>query len=191
MRHAHTSWNGPPRRYQGRLDVSISEVGKSDARESTFDFSQIDLVISSPALRCRETIRALSYNFENLFFDPRLWEIDMGIFSGRYEKEVMLEYPELYCNWQSNPTATKIPKGESFGCFYERVIEMMSEILQLSFEKNILLMTHGGVMRLLYCHYKKISYNQFNGIKIKNLAIFSFDGYCYSELLTSPRVQEL
>ena len=54
IRHGHTVWNGPPLRFQGQMDSSLSDDGRSEAialgKRMPY---QPDRIVSSPALRCR------------------------------------------------------------------------------------------------------------------------------------------
>ncbi|HEX2221985.1 MAG TPA: histidine phosphatase family protein, partial [Candidatus Limnocylindria bacterium] len=76
-------------------------------------------VVSSPALRCRQTADALTTALPRerppLESDPALLEIDYGAWEGLTAAECRERDPELRAAWEADPFATRCPGGESGG----------------------------------------------------------------------------
>lgn len=172
LRHAHTIWNGPPRRFQGRADVSLSEAGKTACLELRSSLNiQPNQVISSPALRCQETARLL-FPDHNIALDERFWEIDNGYFSGLTENEVAQLYPNQWTTWQTTPSQIRPGDGELLSEMLERLIHAINDWTKLSHDKDIIAVTHGGPIRVLKLYFDNQNLDMFNQTHCTNLELF-------------------
>jgi broad specificity phosphatase PhoE len=194
MRHAETDWNCAPKRFQGRIDVGISKKGLEEAKLFGKQLTPPSHIISSPALRCRETLAALFPEQElNISFDERLWEMDMGIFAGLSVDEVKNQYPQEWKLWSENPD--KVDFG---GGTLEKLLtdakSALKDIVNIAVIKdndknnNILVMTHGGVIRVLKCFAEMRPLKHFHTMEVGNLASFLYmqnktsTGFCLSKI---------
>ncbi len=173
IRHGHTVWNGPPLRFQGQMDSSLSD----DGRAQTIAFGkripyQPDRVISSPALRCRQTVDCL-FNRKPDAIEPRCIEIGLGWFEGLLATEVAERDAEAVRTWQERPWDGAPWGGESLAQLQERVVEGVSDIVE-SIEpgEKVFLAVHGGVLRTLVCYINDTPLTEYGNIPMANLTLF-------------------
>lgn len=112
-------------------------------------------LVSSPALRCRETASMLARALERPELapatDPRLWEIDYGAWEGLTPEECRARDPELRARWEADPYGTRTPGGESGGDVAARAFAALSPIeawLAGGRERAAVVVTHNHVVRL-------------------------------------------
>jgi len=153
IRHADTGSY-----YRGRLvgatDVDADKNGLNDLKrlKSTLDKFSVATVYCSPLARARQTVerlQSLSSRFKEIFFDERLREIDFGDWEMRNFQEIAKEYPEKLDSW-ARYTGFEFPGGESVASFVNRISQILAEFKNMDRE-NIVVVTHGGVIRTIIC----------------------------------------
>ncbi|KIY23599.1 MULTISPECIES: histidine phosphatase family protein [Mesobacillus] len=152
IRHGETEWN-KEKRSQGRLDSSLTEKGKKDARSlgDRLDNTEFCQIISSPSGRTLETARLVKgERMIPLTTDERLMEIDLGAWQGKTEEEVKSLYPEEFDAYWNEPERYKGVGGETFLQVQQRIIKFLKDLEETVTEGNILIVTHGVVMKTLY-----------------------------------------
>lgn len=153
VRHGQTNENNN-KYYYGKLDVCLNEKGLNQAKKAA-DFLRhvkFDNVYVSERKRTSETAHIiLGHDFEKVNIDSRINEMDFGKFEGKNYKQIKKMYPSQWNRWCSDWKNESPPEGESYMKFYSRVHEFMDDILKLN-EENILVVTHGGVVRSVYCY---------------------------------------
>ena len=74
-------------------------------------------ILSSPALRCRQTAEPVAAELglaaDAIEADHGLMEIDYGSWDGLTAEECLARDPELRTTWEADPYATSCPNGES------------------------------------------------------------------------------
>ena len=78
-------------------------------------------VLSSPLLRCQQSLERLSLVPKNLLEQAQ--EVDFGEWEGLSYEEIEKTYPAKVIEWQNNEDFT-FPKGESLKDFHARIIEL-------------------------------------------------------------------
>jgi len=152
IRHGETEWN-KEKRSQGRLDSSLTEKGKKDACSlgDRLDNTEFCQIISSPSGRTLETARLVKgERMIPLTTDERLMEIDLGAWQGKTEEEVKSLYPEEFDAYWNEPERYKGVGGETFLQVQQRIIKFLKDLEETVTEGNILIVTHGVVMKTLY-----------------------------------------
>lgn len=151
VRHGATDFNNK-NIYFGKTDIKlntrgIQEILKTKEILKTVDY---DVIFSSPLSRAKETALYINYKNLELKFDKSLEEIDFGIFEGLSFEEIEKQYPQelskLEKNWESYDYKT----GETPINFQKRVVEFVKS---LDKDKNILLVTHWGVINCILSYY--------------------------------------
>lgn len=105
----------------------------------------IDLVYCSPIERAKHTLKLFDLD-DNIpvVIENRLKEREMGI----YEKVSFKNLDwEKFWSYNSDLEYTEL---ESMKSVYKRVSHFLDEIKESQIDKNILLVTHGGVSRAVY-----------------------------------------
>ncbi|MEK9133003.1 MAG: class I tRNA ligase family protein, partial [Patescibacteria group bacterium] len=114
---------------------------------------KIDLIISSPFMRAQETAGILAKELGvKVSVDERLSEHNMGIFTGKTEEEYLSQFADIEARFYQ-----KVKGGESFEEMEKRVIEVINHINQAHEGKNIVVVTHGDVIRGAARYFDRIS----------------------------------
>ncbi|MGH1402491.1 MAG: histidine phosphatase family protein [Acinetobacter tandoii] len=144
---------------RGSLDDALTAKGWQQML-SSIDQSQTlpqqwDVVFSSPLQRC--FMFAEHFIKEQdipLILDKNLQEMHFGDWEGQSIQELYEQFPETLANFWQKPTQTTLPNAETMHQFHLRVSTAMSNIqqrMQLNGWQSALVITHGGVIKLLKC----------------------------------------
>lgn len=158
-RHGQTEWNAL-NKICGRTDIPLTEVGEEQARAmgAKLKGKKIDLVVVSPMIRAQQTARIAAQEAgipESIMVtDERLIEQDYGIYEG------MDRLTEGFLNNKKN-FACKYPGGESQLLVAQRTYNLIDELRKLHPDKNILLVCHGGVCRVINTYFNDIKNEDF------------------------------
>ncbi len=163
LRHGETTNNGD--RLYGATDIPLSNNGKEQLKSATKNISSEPLshVISSPKQRCawlaHELPDHISTNFE-----PGFAEMDFGDWEGQAVSDLLANEP----GFQPNLNQLNPPNGESFTTFSQRVLSTWQAYVNkhLTAGGHHLLITHGGVMRVLLGGILHIPENQLSRLYI-------------------------
>lgn len=148
-RHGQTDWN-VLRKVQGRCDKLLNDTGISQAYETKDNLANtdIDLIICSPLLRAKQTAEIINKD-RNLpiIYDNRIIERDFGEFEGMSTNDFDFH---SYWNYYKNE---KYQQAENIQEFFERIYEFLKDIIEKYRDKNVLLVTHGGVSIPVACFF--------------------------------------
>lgn len=147
VRHGITEYNRD-RRYQGHVDIPLSEEGRRELRPS--DIS-VDKVFVSPLVRARETAELL---FAGIDIEAvhDLIEMNFGVFDGRTADE-MADDPD-YTEWVNGMCEGKCPGGEDKPTFEARTCEAFLEIASLMpDDSRFAIVAHGGTQMALMSRF--------------------------------------
>lgn len=155
VRHGITNWN-KEKKYLGHSDIGLikSELSQLNNLKKVLSGLNFDHVFTSDLRRCQETLAYLSIPVQ-ASIDCRLREIHFGEWEGKTYDELKTHI--AYRNWLENWEAYSIPNGESTDAFKSRIDSFFDELFQQAIETtpaNILVMTHGGVIRYLVSKYR-------------------------------------
>ncbi|MGH4140678.1 alpha-ribazole phosphatase [Clostridium sp.] len=153
LRHGQTEENRKGS-YYGNLDISLNSIGISQGNSARGFFNDIklDRVYVSDKKRTTEMAKLVLEQSEiEIIQDNRINETNFGDFEGKTYQEIKRLYPEECICWQNNWKEFVPPSGESYIVLCERVKHFMEEIKKLDYD-NILLCTHSGVIRAIYCY---------------------------------------
>lgn len=147
IRHGETDLN-VAKVYYGATDCPLNEKGKkqAEALQKSFDKIPVDLVYTSPLIRAADTAKIIFGDTIKTHTDPRLKEMNFGIWEGRYYKDIQEE--PAYIAWMEDWEHTPAPNGESYDDLAERVEEFYQELIATE-EKNVAIVCHNAVLMLL------------------------------------------
>jgi len=155
VRHGETSWNQDGK-FLGHSNPGLNERGISQARAvAGLLFSEdIDLIFSSDLRRAIETSQIIARTHKlPVIVTPFLREINFGVWEGLTFVEIEKHYPVLLSKWMKDPFKVRIPRGETAEDVRYRVIEAWNFLaLKASGEKTVVIVAHGGPLRLLLCY---------------------------------------
>ena len=150
MRHGEALSNVEDKLDSGdRLDNHLTDQGRGQAAKTAEGLKgkHIDLIITSPVLRTRETAaivqKALGLSDQAVMVDERLREFQFGIFSGK-------KAAEFHASITNEEQFLKAPEGgESFMDVRRRMGDFLFEIERRYVNKTILIVSHGNPIWLL------------------------------------------
>ncbi len=156
IRHGRTGFSG---RYVGSSDVELSPEGIRQMKNLRFVMNKQrpDTILSSPMLRCRQSSEIL-FSETNVSYKNKLREVDFGSWERLTFQEIVEKDPDLVDSWSRHPLHFCFPNGESVKHFIDR-IRRVGESIQKSSETDIIVVSHGGVIRNLLCYFLKLDYS--------------------------------
>ena len=174
IRHGETEWNSQ-KRMQGHSNSNLSEVGRGQiqALGELMKNVSFDHIYSSDSLRARQTAEAITqYSGHTLQFDQRIREKNLGVFEGLTSTEAKERHPEIYRLFKTAGANYVIDEGESTQQLLERALEFSEEIRLRHPQERVVMVTHGGVVRVLMKHALGLSIDAPTRFIIKNTGIF-------------------
>ncbi len=174
IRHGETVWNSQ-QRMQGHSNSDLSEEGRAQI-ESLGQWMKnvsFDHIYSSDSLRARQTAEAITkYSGHTLKIDQRLREKNLGVFEGLTTEEAKERHPEIFRLFKTAGSNYVINEGESTQQLLDRALEFIEEIRLLQPDQRVVLVTHGGVVRVLIKHTLGLSVGSPTRFLIKNTGLF-------------------
>lgn len=143
--------------YNGTLDEDINEIGISQAIQTKelMKDNKYDIVYCSPMIRAKHTCDIINDKNIPVIYDARLSERTLGNLDGKilteegFSKESFFDY---------NYKSTDI-KFEDLPTLFKRVHNFLDEIIEENKNKNILIVTHGGILKAIYFYFNEIPKN--------------------------------
>ena len=153
IRHGKTDWNLQSR-MQGQSNIQLNQTGIDQANEirELIEEKDIDIIISSPLDRTKQTAQIINKNMnKKIEYNEKIMERNFGILEGKTTNEIkdLDEYFEYHNN-------KELENGEKIQDFVVRVFEGMEQIEKEHQNKNILIVTHGGVARAIDYYFNGI-----------------------------------
>ena len=151
IRHALTAWNRSGR-FQGSSDVPLSDTGREQARRlapHVGRLASVDQLVSSPARRARETAE-LAFPGRSVVVEPRVKEIDFGVFEGRTIDENTLH--AAWAWWSADPYLRPAPRGESYRETQVRAVAWLEEARVGWAGAHVVLVSHSGTIQMLLAY---------------------------------------
>ncbi len=134
VRHGRTVANASGL-LQGRVDHPLDAIGLQQAYEISLALGKVDIVVSSPLMRARETAEPLKLPIR---LDERWTELDYGEWDELPINEIT---SDQWAQWRSDSTFAP-PGGESLAALDERVVEACNDLLAEASELNVAVFTH-------------------------------------------------
>ena len=174
IRHGETEWNSQLR-MQGHSNSALSAVGRGQIQALGEWMKNVSFehIYSSDSLRARQTAEAITqYSGDTLQFDQRIREKNLGVFEGLTSIEAREQLPEIYRLFKTGGANYVIDEGESTQQVLVRALEFIEEIRLRHPEQRVVMVTHGGVVRVLMKHTLGLSLDAPTSFLIKNTGIF-------------------
>jgi Fructose-2,6-bisphosphatase len=147
IRHAHTALNGQQLFQGGQTDSELDEVGYQQlANARTGIQASLPanyLLVCSPLIRTKETVKGLQLNSQHMFLDDRIREIDFGTWEGRSLEDVKNEFPEAVARYYQNDPQVVPQKGESIQSVANRMVEAIKYYTKSDYQ-DIVFVSHGN-----------------------------------------------
>lgn len=148
-RHGQTDWNVQGKT-QGRTDIELNEVGIKQAKQTKEELKNvdIDLIICSPLKRAKQTAEIINEGRNiQIIFDNQIIERNFGEFEGK-----KIKFDEFW-DYNAHP---RYQRAETIQEIISRISNFLDKIKEEYKDKNVLLVTHGGVSIAINCYFKGI-----------------------------------
>ena len=144
--------------YRGITDVALSREGWQQMEQAaTATTRDWQAVVTSPLMRCRAFAEHCASHYEiPLEVVTGLREMDFGEWEGRLLQEVWRSDPQTVSRFYDDPSSVTPPGGETTLAAQERAIKAWQTIVEQFSGQHLLLICHGGMIRLLLSHLLNI-----------------------------------
>jgi len=182
IRHGETDWNRELR-FQGQIDVPLNAIGQVQAQRLRQRFEQqLDAwraasrmpvqVVSSDLTRAHQTAQPLA---ELLGHDclllPDLREQCYGIFEGLQVAQIKQDHADHWQRWLQFDADHAVPEAESARVFHARVVRAFTELAERFAGSQVVVVTHGGVLDMVWRHAHRQSLSGPRVCEIPNAGI--------------------
>jgi probable phosphoglycerate mutase len=152
LRHGETP-HTIEKRFSGiRFDPPLSERGRQQAKAAATHLAAnggIDVIVSSPLLRARQTAQAVADAVGlEVIVDDGFRECDFGDWDGLTFAEARAQAGDALSQWLSDPGIAP-PNGESLLQVAARVAEAQQRILAMHAGRGVLIVAHVGSIKML------------------------------------------
>jgi alpha-ribazole phosphatase len=151
VRHGQTAWN-KTFRYMGHNDEPLDETGCAQAAAvaQRLASQQFTAIYSSDLQRAWQTAAAIAaHQACPLIAEPRLREMHFGEWQGLTYAEIQQRDPWRLATWESDRLDMAPPGGESLRQLAARVQAVMDMLAEAHPQGDILVVSHGGPLRVL------------------------------------------
>ncbi len=152
LRHGETAWNREAR-IQGHKDSALSDEGlrQAEALGRRMDGEAIDAIVSSDLGRAHATAQFVARRTGHAVrVDARFRERSFGVGEGLTYEELDRAFPGAFSRVLETDPDFAIPGGESRRQFSARVQGAFESLARDHPGKRIAVVTHGGVLGIVY-----------------------------------------
>lgn len=171
LRHGETEEGGGLR---GSTDDALTAFGWEQMHDAVRAAGPWDVIVTSPLQRCARFAEALTQRLElPLVYEPDLQELHFGAWECRTPAQLMeTDEVGLGLFW-NDPYGFTPPDGEPVLVFRARVLAAVERLYQTYAGQRVLLVTHGGVMRLLLAHARGLPREQLLQVQVVHGALLT------------------
>ena len=157
---------------QGQTEADLNEKGIEEAKKlrELISSLDIDLVISSPLRRAKDTAKLITNDKFDIIIDDRLIERNYGLSEGKpVDSDLTVQYWDFNLN-------TDINNVEKVRDLLARVSEFIEDIRLKYDDKNVLVVAHSAILRAIHYAINGIPEDgDLLKIEIPNLRIMEYD----------------
>ena len=168
LRHGETEQGG----LRGSLDDALTDKGWAQMREAAAEAGPSEVLVSSPLQRCARFAEELGERLNlPVQREAALQELHFGDWEGRSATQIMEDQADALGRFWADPYAFTPPNGEPVEAFAERVLAAVERLGRQHAGKRVLLVTHGGVMRLLLARARGLPRAQLLQVEVGHAAL--------------------
>jgi alpha-ribazole phosphatase len=162
---------------RGRTDSPLSPLGQQQMYRALNNLSGWQRIVSSPFSRCCAFAEEFSERLQiPLNIQPDWREVDFGVWDGRLLADIQRDDPDTLDRYYREPGSVTPEGGEPLPLASERVAKAWRHLLADCRGEHLLLISHGGAIRLLLAalqgaplsasHFFDIPYGSLTRLKI-------------------------
>ena len=171
-RHGQTDYNKEDL-ILGVTDLPLNSTGLAQAEEfaeAVEALGDVDIIIASPMKRAQATAKAAAERCGlDIITDERLREWDYGSFEGKSR------YTEGFAENKRNFAVKMRDGGESLLQLSHRVYSLLDEIQEKYGDKNVLLVSHGGICRVIETYFYDMTTEEYSNWFMGNCRIIRYN----------------
>jgi alpha-ribazole phosphatase len=145
----HTSLQIAPGICYGQADIDVAHqfFDEANTLKTKLANMQFDAVYASPLQRCVKLASAL--NLGDAILDENLKELHFG----DWEMQAWNDIPrDIFDVWAQDYANLAPPNGETFSQLQQRGLQFLAQIQAKHAGQQLLIVTHGGMIRALLAH---------------------------------------
>lgn len=172
MRHGETVWN-TERRYQGMTDIELSEEGlrQAECAAKRFKNIKIDKIYASPLKRAMKTAEKIAAEKGlEIISEDDFREIHFGEWEGKTVPELTEKYGDSYTNFIREPHKYGFPGEGSVENVINRIKPGIDRLIAEE-KGNVLIVSHGGIIRLMIMYIMGLDSSWFTKMWINNTGV--------------------
>ena len=185
IRHGETDSN-KSYRFQGQTDIELNAKGRVQAQLLAEHFKDIklDKIYCSSLLRARQTAEPVAQT-HGLAIETvdDIKEIAFGEWEGMTFDEINAKWPGEIDAFFKNPALCHVPGGENFTAVAARVEPFFKRCLAEMDDKDIAIVSHGGIIRVLLCLFLDVDLNNIWNFSVGNCSTSTLAGKHQRNLL--------
>ncbi|VVN93687.1 alpha-ribazole phosphatase family protein [Pseudomonas fluorescens] len=171
LRHGETELGGGLR---GSLDDALTDKGWAQMRAAVIEQGPWDCLVSSPLQRCSRFAEELGARLGlPVHLEKDLQELHFGTWEGQSAATLMETDAQALGLFWADPYAFTPPEGERVEDFSTRVLAAVERLQATCAGQRVLLISHGGVMRLLLARARGLPREQLLNVEVGHGALFS------------------
>jgi len=171
LRHGETELGGGLR---GSLDDALTANGWAQMRAAVIEQGPWDRLVSSPLQRCARFAEELGAQLNlPVQLEKDLQELHFGAWEGQSAVALMETDAQALGLFWADPYGFTPPEGEPVADFSTRVLAAVERLRQRHAGERVLLISHGGVMRLLLAQARGLPREQLLNVEVAHGALFS------------------
>ena len=171
LRHGETELGGGLR---GSLDDALTANGWAQMRAAVVAQGPWDRLVSSPLQRCARFAEELGAQLKlPVSLEKDLQELHFGALEGHSAAALMETDAEGLGLFWADPYRFTPPEGEPVSAFSDRVLGAVARLHQAYAGERVLLISHGGVMRLLLARARGLPREQLLNVEVGHGGLFS------------------
>ena len=170
-RHGQTEYNRLDL-ILGSTDIPLNGTGIEQAEilaSNVALIKSLDIIISSPMLREKETAMKVAERCNiPIIIDERLREWNYGEFEGKSR------YVDGFADNKLEFAVRMGKSGESLIQLSHRVYSALDDIIEKYNNKNVLIVSHGGVCRVIETYFNDMTAKEFSGWFMGNCQLIEY-----------------
>ncbi len=171
LRHGETELGGGLR---GSLDDALTANGWAQMRAAVAQQGPWDRLISSPLQRCARFADELGARLNvPVSLEKDLQELHFGAWEGQSAAALMETDADALGLFWADPYRFTPPEGEPVEDFSQRVLGAVARLHQAYAGERVLLISHGGVMRLLLARARGLPREHLLNVEVGHGGLFS------------------